>query len=305
MQQERVSEISEKLDLTIEAEGARLAACYYPPRGTARANLVLHGATGVPQRYYAPFAAWASTYGIGVLTYDYRDFGASQHRPMRESDATFTDWAMRDQAAAERKLIELAPQGPLWVLGHSLGGLTFMFRKHDERVERITTIGAGFGHVSDHPWSYRPIALAFWYVLGPVGTTIAGYLPGKRMFLGADLPAGVYWQWRKWCTRRDFFRSDIGASLPEPDFRMAGPALRMLTSKDDVVVPPLAVQRYADAFPEGRVEFRMLSPAEFGLRSLRHIEVFSKSAAAAWPAILGLPHGSFEDARPSAAIICS
>ena len=118
------------------------------------------------------------------------------------------------------------------------------------------------------------------------------------MLLGADLPAGVYWQWRKWCTRRDFFRSDIGVSLPEPDFRMLGPALRMLTAEDDVVVPPVAVQRYADAFPEGRVEFRMLSPAEFGLPSLRHIEVFSKGAAAAWPAILGLSRVSVEEPAP-------
>jgi predicted alpha/beta hydrolase len=287
--------VSEGLDLTIESEGARLAARYYAPQGTVRANLVLHGATGVAQHYYAPFATWAADRGVGVLTYDYRDFGASQRRPLRESDATYADWGIRDQAAAERALADLVPEGPLWVLGHSLGGLTFAFSKHDVRVERITTIGAGFIHFSDHPWSYRPVALAFWFALGPVGTALAGYLPGKRLFLGADLPAGVYWQWRRWCTRRDFFRSDIGLSLPEPDFRMEGPALRMLTMTDDVVVPPVAVRRYVDAFPEGRVEYRMLSPAEFSLPSLRHIEVFSKRAAAAWPTILGLPRASLEE----------
>lgn len=290
---------AERRSLTIEAEGARLAACYYAPTGALHANVVLHGATGVPQRYYSAFASWAAARGIGVLTYDYRDFGASQHRPMRESHATFADWAILDQGAAERALAELAPEGPLWVLGHSLGGLAFAFRRHDVRVERITTVGAGFGHVSDHPWSYRPLALAFWYAVGPVGTVLAGYLPGKRLLLGEDLPAGVYWQWRRWCTRRDFFRSDIGLSLPEPDFRMDGPALRMLTMEDDVVVPPVAVQRYVDAFPQGRIEYRELTPAEFGLPSLRHIEVFSKRATAAWPAILGLAGASAGEDDPS------
>lgn len=289
---------AEPRSVTIEAEGARLAACYYGPAGVARANLVLHGATGVPQRYYSAFASWAAARGIGVLTYDYRDFGASQHRPMRQSDATFADWAIRDQGAAERTLALLAPEGPLRVLGHSLGGLAFAFRKHDVRVEQITVVGAGFAHVSDHPWSYRPLVLAFWYAVGPVGTALAGYLPGKRLFLGEDLPAGVYWQWRKWCTRRDFFRSDIGSSLPEPDFRMDGPALRLLTMEDDVVVPPVAVRRYADAFPPGRIEYRMLKPAEFGLPSLRHIEVFSKRATAAWPAILGLSGRPKEEEAP-------
>jgi predicted alpha/beta hydrolase len=272
--------------LEIQAEDAQLSARFYPPQGAAKAHLLLHGATGVPQRYCAAFANWASEQGLGVLTYDYRDFGESQHRPLRESDANFADWAIRDQAAAEARLAALAPEGPLWLLGHSLGGLGFAFREHDPRIERITTIGAGLCHVSDHPWSYRPIALAFWYVVGPVGTAMAGYLPGRKLLLGADLPAGVYWQWRKWCTRRDFFQSDIGKSLPEPNFQIKGPALQMLTAEDDVVVPPVAVRRYAAAFPEGRVTYRMLYPGEFGLPSLRHIEVFSARNAAAWPAIL-------------------
>jgi predicted alpha/beta hydrolase len=271
--------------LEIQAEGAQLSARFYPPQRGAKAHLLLHGASGVPQHYYAAFANWASEQGLGVLTYDYRDFGESLHRPLHQSDANFADWMIRDQAAAEARLAVLAPEGPLWLLGHSLGGLGFAFREHDPRVQRITTIGAGFGHFSDHPWSFRPIALAFYYVVGPVGTALAGYLPG-RLLLGADLPAGVYWQWRKWGTRRDFFQSDVGKSLPEPNFQIEGPALLMLTTADDVVIPPVAVRRYAAAFPEGRVTYRMLYPSEFGLHSLRHIEVFSARNAAAWPAIL-------------------
>lgn len=282
--------------LTIQAEGAQLSARFYPPQRAARAHLVLHGATGVPQRYYAAFANWASERGVGVLTYDYRDFGESQHRPLRESDASFADWAVRDQAAAEARLAVLAPEGPLWLLGHSLGGLGFAFRAYDPRVERITTVGAGFCHVSDHPWSYRPLALAFWYLVGPAGTALAGYLPGRKLLLGADLPAGVYWQWRKWCTRRDFFKSDIGKSLPVPNFRIKGPALQMLTAEDDVVVPPAAVRRYAAAFPEGRVAYRVLRPGEFGLSSLRHIEVFSARNAAAWPTIIEAAPSAQHDA---------
>lgn len=286
----REQETSERQNLMIEAEGARLAACYYPPTGARRANLAIHAATGVPQRYYEPFATWASQQGVGVLTYDYRDFGASLEKPMRQSNATFTDWAIKDQAAAERTLSQLAPEGPLWLLGHSLGGLTFAFRPQDARVEQVTTIGAGFAHVSDHPWHFLPMALAFWYGIGPAATLIAGYMPGKRLMLGADLPAGVYWQWRRWCVRREFFRSDM--SLPKADFQAKRPPIRILTSEDDAMVPPVAVRRHFEAFPPGQAEFRILTPAEFGLPSLRHIEVFAKRNAAAWPAILGRPAAS-------------
>lgn len=276
-------------DVVIEAEGARLAGRYTEPVGRPRATLVLHGATGVPQRYYRAFADWAASRGIGTLTYDYRDFGDSLQRPMRDSTATFADWIVRDQAAADRMLARLAPQGPLWVLGHSAGGLGLPFRAHDPRVERITTIGAGYAYVADHPWSYLPMVLAFWYLVGPIGTSAAGYMPGRRMLLGADLPAGVYWQWRKWCTSRDFYRGDVGSGLPMPKFDGNGAKVRILTMADDVVVPPAAVRRYADRFPPGSVDFETLDAADYGLPALRHIEVFAKRNARAWPAILGLP----------------
>lgn len=276
-------------EIAVPSGNRTLAGRFYAPLGRARAHLLLHGATGVPQRYYRAFATWAAGQGIGVLSYDYRDFGASRTCHPRNSQATLADWCIADQAAAEAALLALAPEGPLWLLGHSLGGLAFPFRRHDPRIERVTTIGSGFVHVTDHPWSYRPTVLAFWYLLGPAATALAGYLPGRRLLLGADLPACVYWQWRRWCVSRDFFRADIGRSLPKPDFSARPCLLRMLSISDDVVVPPRAVRRYADAFPVGSVDYRMLVPERFGLKSLRHIEVLLQHGRAAWPDILGLP----------------
>jgi len=82
----------------------------YQPQRAAKAHLLLHGASGVPQRYYAAFANWASEQGLGVLTYDYRDFGESQHRPLHQSNANFAHWVIHDQAAAEARLAALAPR---------------------------------------------------------------------------------------------------------------------------------------------------------------------------------------------------
>lgn len=271
--------------IRIDAGTAQLSGRFYPPQGVARAHAVLHGATGVPQQYYRHFAVWAAARGIGVLTYDYRDCGDSQHGHMRDSTATYTDWAVHDQGAAERALAALVPDGPLWVIGHSIGGLGVPFRSFDPRFERITTIGAGMNHFSDHPWRYRPKALAFWFLLGPVGTRLAGYLPGRRMMLGADLPAGVYWQWRRWCTRRSFYFPEIGTDLPPANFD-TGPPLRIVAMGDDPVIPPISVRRYAGHFP--RAEYEQIQPGDYGLKSLGHIEVFSRRNTAVWPAITGV-----------------
>ena len=51
--------------------------------------------------------------------------------------------------------------------------MTFAFRKQDAWMERITAIGSGFTHVSDHPWNYRPFVLTFWYGVGPFATILA------------------------------------------------------------------------------------------------------------------------------------
>lgn len=279
---------TEPQKIEIKAEGAALAARWYPPDGCPRASLVLHGATGVPQRFYRHFAAWAQARGIGVLTYDYRDFGESQTGHLRDSDTIFADWAVSDQAAGQAKLAELAPQGPLWVLGHSLGGLGIPFHGYPPRTEKIVTIGSGIGHYTDHPWSYRPIVLAFWFALGPLATKIAGYMPGKRLLLGADLPAGVYWQWRKWCTRRDFFYSDIGESLPQAHWDLDVPDMRICVATDDVVVPPIAVRRYADALAPSNARYIEFNPSDYGLSHLKHIEFLAKGNESAWPGLLGL-----------------
>lgn len=272
--------------IQINANGNSMAGKYYPPQGTPRANLVLHGATGVPQRFYRHFAAWAAARGIGVLTYDYHDFGESLTRPLRESETNFADWCVRDQAAAQAKLAELAPEGPLWILGHSLGGLGIPFHGYPERTARIITVGAGLGHFTDHPWSYRPLVIAFWFVFGPPLTKLAGFMPGKHLGLGADLPAGVYWQWRKWCTRRDFYACDIGVSLPQPTYEVGVPEVRLCVASDDVVVPPVAVKRYVDVLAPSQASYHEFSPEDYGLRSLNHVEFLARDSEPVWADLL-------------------
>lgn len=275
-------------DIAFDSPGAQLSGLLYQPEVPPRATLLIHGATGVPQRFYRHIAAWAASQGLAVMTYDYRDFGASRTGPVKHSRATFADWAVHDQTAAEAELARQAPTGPLWVLGHSLGGLGLPFHRHNARIERVITIGAGMTHHSDHPWSYRPKALAFWFLIGPLATWLAGYMPGERLRFGEDLPAGVYWQWRRWCIRRDFFASDVGRSLPQPDMAPHIPDLRLTTLTDDLLVPPAAVRRYADALSGAGPAYVELSPAAFGLKSLGHITCLAAGREAAWPAILGL-----------------
>ncbi len=148
-------------NVRIASDMATLAGTLFPPIGSPRAAVILHGATGVPARFYAHFARWlAATRDIACLTYDYRDFGASGSA--RGSRATMTDWGIHDQQAARDWLRARLPQVPLWVIGHSLGGMMLPYQTGLDGIARVVTVASGAVHVADHPWPYRAFAHAFW-----------------------------------------------------------------------------------------------------------------------------------------------
>ncbi|WP_374434672.1 alpha/beta fold hydrolase [Tabrizicola sp.] len=274
-------------ELDIRSDGAVLRGRLVRPRGTPRAALVLHGATGAPARFYRGFADWAARErDLAVLTYDYRDFGASLRRPMRGSKATLADWGRLDQAAALAALARTCPGTELWVLGHSVGGLWMGWHAGMERVTRAITIGAGLTHVTDHPWRYQWKARVFWSPPVRALAAAAGYLPGKLVGLGADLPRGVYEDWRRWCTTRGWHLSDVGRTLSLPEAGRFRGRLRMIAVADDDLVPPAAVWRARALFPEAMKEQKVLRPADFGLASIGHIPPFTRRNAVLWPAIL-------------------
>jgi predicted alpha/beta hydrolase len=86
--------------VTIRSAGATLQGTLFLPDTPPSAAIVLHGAVGVPAGYYRAFATWLTAQGYACLTYDYRDFAASQTGSLRQSRATLQDWGLSDQPAA-------------------------------------------------------------------------------------------------------------------------------------------------------------------------------------------------------------
>ena len=267
----------------IEAPGARLAGTVHRPAEAMVAVAVLHGATGVPARFYGAFAGWLAARGIGCLTYDYRDFGASGEA--RGSPATMTDWGVRDQQAARDWVSEAHSGIPLWVIGHSLGGMTLPFQTRLDRIDRVICVASGAVHVRDHPWPYRALAHAFW-APGLVGLARRlGYLPARALGLGRDLPAEVYAQWRLWCTSRDFHGADpaLGTARPEG---LTCP-VRMVAVADDDLCPPKAVWRLMGAYPQAWKSQAVIRPEAFGMARIGHLAVLGERGAPVWGAVMG------------------
>ena len=239
------------------APGVILTGTLFLPEGPPRRTIALNGATGVAHGYYARFAAWLCVREqAAVLTYDYRDFGDSSGGALRSSRATMAEWGAGDQSAAADFLLETFPDVPLWVIGHSLGGLFVPFYAQAEKVERVIAVASGPAHWTLHPLKFMPTALFFWWLAGPLCTLLLGYMPGRLLGAGADLPKGVFWQWRRWCLSRRFYRPDWGGALPEPRFDAVRCPVTLVSISDDVMVPPRAVAGLQLFYPHAEVDHR-------------------------------------------------
>jgi len=66
-------------DITVPAaDGYKLGATLFLPRGTRRHAALISSATAVPRKIYRGFAGYLARRGFAVLTYDYRGIGGSR-----------------------------------------------------------------------------------------------------------------------------------------------------------------------------------------------------------------------------------
>ena len=274
-------------DVSFDSGGHLLRGKLFRPGKAPDAIVVLNGATGVSARFYSAFATWlAAERNMACVTFDYRDFGGSAEGGLRNSKATMADWGVHDQQAARDFAVSRFPNAPLWVIGHSLGALCLPFQKRLGQISRVITVASGPVHVREHPWPYQMLPRLFWFGHAPLAALVAGYLPGKALGLGSDLPAGVYWQWRRWCTSPDFFASEFGTGLPFPDWTGLKADMKIIAIADDVMMPPKSAWKLMQFYPEAPKKQYVIRPGDFGLSKLGHIGAFSEKNKAVWGALL-------------------
>ncbi len=265
-------------------DGETLAGRLFLPDGSPATAVVLHGATGVPRDFYANFARWlAEERGAACLIYAYRGTEATTSEALRRSPVTMIDWGVSDQGAALGWLADRFPEAEIRVVGHSLGGFMTMFHPQAARVSRLTAVASGPAWWRRSPMPARLGIWAFWHVTGPLGIALLGYLPGRRLGVGADMPSGVFRVWKRWCTNPGLHRPDWGGALPEPVSPGFSGRLTLVGASDDTIMPPEVVADLADFYSEAKSELRVLRPEEVAGKPIGHLAVFRRANAAAWP----------------------
>jgi predicted alpha/beta hydrolase len=256
------------MEMTLVArDGYRLGATLF--EGGARAVLIMP-ATGVPQAYYAKFAAYLAGRGFTVLTFDYRGIGRSLHGDIRRLRARMRDWALLDAAAA----LTHVKDRKVRIVGHSFGGQALGLLPEPERIVRALVVGSQSGY-----WRHWPALGRAWmwpvtHFALPAFSRLHGYFPGSRLGFGEDLPKGVAIEWARWCRHPRYLVGALGA---EDLYRRVRAPLRAYAIGDDPFAPRAAVAALLALYPNAPGEVRAVEPRELGVRRIGHFGFFREA----------------------------
>jgi predicted alpha/beta hydrolase len=242
--------------------------------GPRTGTVIINPATGVIARYYHYYARFLAEHGFDVLTYDYRGIGLSRPADLKRCLHRWFEWGEQDFDAVLQFARKRDPDGPLLVVGHSIGGFLPGFARHAPAVDRMLTVGAQYAYWPDYAQRQRIGLVLKWHVAMPLLTVLCGYFPGKRLGWLEDLPAGVAHEW-------SFRRARMELSYPlvrRPAIlarfsAMKAPILAISVSDDPFGTPP-AVRRALAYYTGSAATIVELSPEDYGMTGIGHFSLF-------------------------------
>ncbi len=265
-------------------DGYPIAALFYAAQGPLVGNLVMAGATAVPQGFYRRFAEFAASRGYNVLTLDYRGIGLSAPPTLKGFKMDYLDWGRLDLAAAVDAM--KSDDLPLYMVGHSYGGHAFGLLPNHDRVAAFYTFATGAGWHGWMPRLERVKVWLMWHALAPLMTRWKGYLPWSTLGMGEDLPLDVYRQWKHWCRYPNYFFGDPGMQHLAGDFDRVRTPILAANALDDLWAQPRSRDAFMAGYRNAAWQALDIDPVASGLGAIGHMGYFKPKALPLWEASL-------------------
>ncbi|MFI2101766.1 alpha/beta fold hydrolase [Isoptericola sp. NPDC019693] len=287
---------SDELRIQIPAGGWVVGTVRKPVEGTPRGVVVIHSATAVPERLYTGFAEFLAEHGYVAITYDYRGTGRSgsprEHRGVR-----MRDWMADDVPAVAAWARPRFGDVPQLAIGHSVGGHALALGYGSRGLAGFVTVASHVAAISTIPdRAERARVRLILRVLGPVAARVLGYVPGRRMGLGEDVPAAAMLEWSRWTRLPGYFFDDPTMHAAADAARVTGDVLAVGFT-DDPWSTPAQIDAIIDRLTAARVERRTWSPTDGGVDAIGHLGFFRRGLRdTLWPELL-----AWLDARAGAA----
>lgn len=264
----------------------RISGTVWHPVGAPRGVIMIHPATATPRRYYRAFASCIAASGIIAMAYDYRGTGESGD-PRDHPGMRMRDWMSEDVPAAAAWCRERFPDLPHAAVGHSIGGHAMVLGHGLESVSRFAVVSAHVAatqRIAKRRERLRVGALLT--VVGPVLCRTLGYMPGRRLGLGEDIPAGAMLEWGRWTRLPGYFYDGPTMHARERAGAVEAEVLA-IGADDDLWASPEQMDALLAPLHRASVERRTYAPAELGVPRLGHHGLLRRGTGEAiWPDLI-------------------
>lgn len=255
---------------------------------SAKALLLVAGATGVPQGFYRRFAEAAVQQELCVLTFDYRGIGRSKHKSLKKFQMDYLDWAQKDLAA----VVQYARQFdlPIYIVGHSYGGHAIGLLPDLSQIAGAWTFGTGAGWHGWMPKAEQWRVRFMWNIVAPLITRLYGYLAWSRLGMGEDLPLSVYRQWKRWCSFPNYFFDDPEMTGINKKFDRVTFPLIAVNSTDDDWATPKSRDVFMSNYTRAQLELQTIAPDPSKQKEIGHMGYFKNHCADVWQSLFDWVH---------------
>jgi predicted alpha/beta hydrolase len=227
-------------------------------------SLLLLPALGVPAHRYTRCATLLSEAGISVTLMEWRGVGDSPLRASRSCDFGFAELLDADIPAALRGMREAAPEAPLWIMGHSLGGhlAAITAGRLQEVVDGLILVACGSPWLAAYAGPTRR-RIRLLCALIPVCNTLLGYFPGDRIRFGGRQPRRLMRDWRRLALTGGYRAEGVEEDLEAGLARYAGRVLS-LRMAEDAFAPAAAVRAVTGKLAAADLQEAVIDAAELG-----------------------------------------
>lgn len=120
-----------------------------------------------------------------------------------------------------------------------------------------------------------------WSVVLPVLVRSKGYLAWSKLGMGADLPLGVYRDWKRWCARPRYFFDFPDMQAQTAGFAEVRMPLRFVNALDDTWALPASREAFIQGYRNATIE-RVDLPAGKGAAAIGHMGYFRAGKEQLW-----------------------
>lgn len=261
--------VSEVPILIRVADGSQIKATWFAGKD-AQASVVFFPAMGVDASFYHRLCASIAAAGFNVLPVDLRGHGQHSVKAHRHNRFGFKEMLELDWPAAMKTAKGLAPDLPVILGGHSLGGqlCALYASSHPQAIKALLLVATP--SVYFRGWSFPAnlkilaITQLAWGI-----SEVVGYFPGDVLGFAGRESTGVIRDWARNGRTGDYQPERMNVDFATQLKRLTCP-IWAVTFGDDEFCPQQAAQNLLKKMPQASISHKHLTPETLGLNSVGH-----------------------------------